>query len=132
LIVFDPVIILIAILLFIAKNGTPFFFQDRLSFKEKRIQMVKFKSMNDKKNTQGVLLPDKDYLTNAVSIVNKKSLDELSQLLNVLRGDKNLIGPRPLLFKYLPLYSLEQHKRYLVKLGITGWSQVNGRNTISW
>lgn len=130
--VLSPVILFVMVLLMLANNGRPFFFQDRPGYREKRIRIVKFKSMNDKRDKDGNLLPDKDRLTSVGKVVRSTSLDELPQLFNVLKGDMSLIGPRPLLFKYLPLYSDEQRKRHLVRPGITGWAQVNGRNTISW
>lgn len=128
----SPLFLLITILLFFANQGKPFFFQDRPGFLEKRIQIIKFKSMNDKRNENGQLLPDNLRLTAVGKVVRQTSLDELPQLFNVIKGDMSLIGPRPLLFKYLPLYSSEQRKRHLVRPGITGLAQVNGRNTISW
>ena len=94
--------------------------------------MVKFKTMTDERDTEGNLLPDKDRLTKVGKFVRSTSLDELPQLINVLKGDMALIGPRPLLPKYLPLYSKEQYRRHEVRPGITGWAQVNGRNNISW
>lgn len=127
-----PVLLLLTLLLFISNKGTPFFFQDRPGCKEKRIKIVKFKSMNNDKDEQGNLLPDKERLTAFGKFIRKTSLDELPQLINVLRGDMSLVGPRPLLFKYLPLYSNDQKRRHDVKPGITGWAQINGRNTISW
>ncbi|MBL0356314.1 MAG: sugar transferase [Chitinophagaceae bacterium] len=128
----SPVIVVVTILLYIANKGKPFFFQDRIGKDEKVIQVIKFKSMNDERDAAGKLLPDNVRLTRVGSFVRKTSLDELPQLINVLRGDMSLVGPRPLLPKYLPLYSEEQHKRHLVQPGITGWAQVNGRNSISW
>jgi lipopolysaccharide/colanic/teichoic acid biosynthesis glycosyltransferase len=130
--VLSPVILFVTVLLMLANNGKPFFFQDRPGFREKRIRIVKFKSMNDKRDENGNLLPDNVRLTTVGKFVRSTSLDELPQLFNILKGDMSLIGPRPLLFKYLPLYSDEQRKRHLVRPGITGWAQVNGRNTISW
>ncbi len=132
LILLSPVILIVTLMLFFANNGRPFFFQDRPGFNEKRIRIIKFKSMNDKRDKQGDLLPDNVRLTKVGSFVRSTSLDELPQLFNVLKGDMSLIGPRPLLFKYLPLYSKDQRKRHAVRPGITGWAQVNGRNTISW
>ncbi len=128
----SPLIIVLIFLLFITNNGYPFFFQDRPGFKTKRFKLIKFKSMNDKKGENGELLPDNKRLTTVGKFIRKTSLDELPQLFNVLKGDMSLVGPRPLLFKYLPLYSNEQKRRHNVRPGITGWAQVNGRNSISW
>jgi lipopolysaccharide/colanic/teichoic acid biosynthesis glycosyltransferase len=127
-----PIILLITLLLVIANNGSPFFFQLRPGKQEKIFKVIKFKTMNDAKDASGKLLPDNERLTLIGRFVRKTSLDELPQLFNVLIGDMSLIGPRPLLPQYLPLYSEEQKRRHLVKPGITGWAQVNGRNAISW
>lgn len=132
LVVLSPVIVLTALLLFIANNGKPFFFQQRPGKHGRIFRIVKFKTMNDKKDAQGNLLPDADRLTLIGKIVRKSSLDELPQLINVLKGDMSLVGPRPLLVEYLPLYNAQQARRHDVKPGITGWAQVNGRNSISW
>jgi undecaprenyl phosphate N,N'-diacetylbacillosamine 1-phosphate transferase len=132
LVVLSPVILLTAVLLFIANNGKPFFFQQRPGKHGRIFRIVKFKTMNDKKDAQGNLLPDADRLTLIGKIVRKSSLDELPQLINVLKGDMSLVGPRPLLVEYLPLYNAQQARRHDVKPGITGWAQVNGRNSISW
>ena len=132
LIILSPIIILTAILLLIANNGKIFFFQQRPGLNCKPFKIVKFKTMTDKKDTDGNLLNDDKRLTKVGRFVRKTSLDEIPQLLNVLIGDMSLIGPRPLLPEYLPLYNSEQKKRHLVRPGITGWAQVNGRNTISW
>jgi len=113
-------------------KGRAFFFQERPGKDEKPIFIIKFKSMTDERDKDGKLLPDNQRLTKLGSFIRKFSLDELPQLINVLKGDMSLVGPRPLLYKYIPLYSDEQRKRHLVKPGITGWAQVNGRNTISW
>jgi len=128
----SPVILIVIILLFIANRGKPFFFQERIGKNERSFYVIKFKSMNDRRDSDGKLLPDNVRLTPVGAFVRKTSLDELPQLINVLKGDMSLVGPRPLLPKYLPLYSEEQHKRHLVQPGITGWAQVNGRNSISW
>ena len=118
--------------LFFANKGKPFFFQIRPGFNEKLFNIVKFKTMTDAKDDEGNLLPDAARMTKIGSFVRKTSLDELPQLINVLRGDMSLIGPRPLLQEYLPLYTTEQKKRHNIRPGITGWAQVNGRNAISW
>ena len=132
IILFFPIGFLIILLLFIQNSGTPFFFQDRPGKDQQKIQIIKFKSMTDAKDDAGNLLPDNERLTKLGAFIRKTSLDELPQLLNVLKGDMSLIGPRPLLFKYIPLYSKEQLRRHEVRPGITGWAQVNGRNSISW
>lgn len=132
LILLSPVFILVGILLSIANNGTPFFVQTRPGKNEKLFSIVKFKTMNDKSDTSGNLVSDAERLTVAGKFIRKTSLDEIPQLINVLKGDMSLIGPRPLLPQYLTLYNAEQKKRHQVKPGITGWAQVNGRNAISW
>lgn len=128
----SPIFIIVTIGLLIANAGKPFFYQKRPGKGEKIFTIIKFKTMNDKKDAQGKLLPDSVRLTKIGQFVRKTSLDEIPQLLNVLIGDMSLIGPRPLLPDYLELYTPEQKKRHLVRPGITGWAQVNGRNAISW
>lgn len=132
LLVLSPLFIVVMIGLYVANQGKPFFFQTRPGKDEKLFRIVKFKTMNDKKDSEGNLLSDAERLTRIGRFVRKTSLDEIPQLLNVLKGDMSLIGPRPLLVQYLPLYNAEQKKRHDVRPGITGWAQVNGRNAISW
>lgn len=127
------IIILVAIWLYLANKGAgAFFTQDRPGKNGKIFKVIKFKTMTDERDAQGNLLPDADRLTKVGKFVRSTSIDELPQLINVLKGDMALIGPRPLLPQYLPLYSKEQARRHEVRPGITGWAQVNGRNTISW
>ncbi|WP_233861328.1 sugar transferase [Tenacibaculum piscium] len=132
LVLLSPIFIIVLILLSIYNNGKPFFFQKRPGKKEKIFKVIKFKTMNDKKDNEGNLLSDELRLTKVGNFVRKTSLDELPQLLNVLKGDMSLIGPRPLLIEYLPLYSKSQQRRHNVRPGITGLAQINGRNAISW
>ncbi|MCX8531510.1 sugar transferase [Chryseobacterium luquanense] len=128
----SPIFILVTIGLFFANSGKPFFFQVRPGKNERLFKIIKFKTMSDKKDKDGNLLPDSKRLTKIGSFVRKTSLDELPQLINVLKGDMSLIGPRPLLPDYLAFYSEFQKQRHIVKPGITGWAQINGRNAISW
>lgn len=132
LIILSPVISFTAIFLFLANNGKIFFFQLRPGLNSKPFKIVKFKTMRDTFDSDGVPLQDDVRLTKVGSIVRSLSLDELLQLINVLKGDMSLVGPRPLLMQYLTRYSPEQAKRHNVRPGITGWAQVNGRNAISW
>ncbi|MFC4871583.1 sugar transferase [Negadavirga shengliensis] len=132
LLLLSPLIVFLIVALAIQNGGPAFFFQERPGYKEKPFYIIKFKSMNDKRDARGRLLPDMERMTRLGGLVRKLSLDELPQLINVLKGDMSLVGPRPLLFKYIPLYSPQQRRRHEVRPGITGWAQVNGRNAISW
>ena len=132
LIILSPIFIVVMLSLLIANNGKPFFYQQRPGLNERIFKVIKFKTMNDKKDKSGNLLPDKERLTPVGRFVRKTSLDEIPQLINVIKGDMSLIGPRPLLVKYLPLYSDFQKRRHEARPGITGWAQINGRNAISW
>jgi len=127
-----PLVILLTLLLFIANNGSPFFFQLRPGKNEKIFKLIKFRTMNNRRGADGELLPDSVRLTKIGKFVRRTSLDELPQLFSVLKGDMSLVGPRPLLVEYLPLYNEQQRKRHNVKPGITGWAQINGRNALSW
>ena len=128
-----PILLLIAIFLYFANRGAgAFFTQSRPGRNGKIFKVIKFKTMTDEKDANGKLLPDAQRLTKVGKFIRSTSLDELPQLINVLKGDMALIGPRPLLPEYLPLYSKEQARRHEVRPGITGWAQVHGRNAISW
>jgi undecaprenyl phosphate N,N'-diacetylbacillosamine 1-phosphate transferase len=132
LILVSPILLVTSVLLAFQNRGTPFFLQTRPGKHQRAFKIIKFKTMTDERDAEGDLLQDVNRLTNFGKIIRKLSIDELPQLINVLKGDMSLIGPRPLLFKYVPLYTKEQLRRHEVKPGITGWAQVNGRNNISW
>ena len=133
LICISPILLVVTIWLHFANKGAgAFFCQERPGKDGKIFKIIKFKTMTDERDTNGKLLPDKDRLTKVGRFVRSTSIDELPQLFNVLKGDMSLIGPRPLLVQYLPLYSPEQARRHEVRPGITGWAQCHGRNAISW
>ncbi|MEY8848955.1 sugar transferase [Psychroserpens sp. XS_ASV72] len=128
----SPIFISVWLALLFKNNGKAFFFQERPGKNGRIFKIIKFKTMNDKTDANGKLLPASERLTKAGIFVRKHSLDEIPQLLNVIKGDMSLIGPRPLLVKYLPRYNNFQKQRHNIRPGITGWAQVNGRNAISW
>jgi lipopolysaccharide/colanic/teichoic acid biosynthesis glycosyltransferase len=128
----SPVLLIIAILLALVNKGSPFFLQTRPGKDEKLFKIIKFRTMTGAIDDKGVLFPDEKRVTSIGKMIRKTSLDELPQLINVIKGDMSLIGPRPLLVEYLPLYNSKQKERHNVKPGITGWAQINGRNLISW
>jgi len=127
-----PFLVILSILLLISLKGNPFFYQKRIGLKLKPFNLVKFRSMTSEVDADGVLLPDKYRLTKVGQLLRNLSLDELPQLLNVMKGEMSIVGPRPLLPEYVPLYNDFQNRRHEVKPGITGWAQVNGRNAITW
>jgi undecaprenyl phosphate N,N'-diacetylbacillosamine 1-phosphate transferase len=131
-ILFFPVFLLILAVMVLSGHGAPFFTQIRPGKKEKLFTLIKFRTMNNKRDVNGKLLPDFERMTPIGSFLRKTSLDEVPQLINVLKGDMSLVGPRPLLPEYLPLYNAFQARRHEVLPGITGWAQVNGRNAIRW
>lgn len=132
LLVLLPVSLISFFILLYQNKGNVFFFQERPGLHQRAFRIIKFKTMTDAQDAEGKLLPDHLRITKAGKIIRKLSIDELPQLINVIRGDMSLVGPRPLLFKYIPLYSKEHNRRHDVRPGITGWAQVNGRNSISW
>jgi lipopolysaccharide/colanic/teichoic acid biosynthesis glycosyltransferase len=131
-IILIPLFVSVGFLLFFTNKRKVFFLQYRVGKKAVKFKVIKFKTMNDIKDKNGLLLPDNDRLIYIGNFLRKTSLDEIPQLVNVIKGDMSLIGPRPLLIEYLPLYTEEQRRRHEIRPGITGWAQVNGRNAISW
>lgn len=132
ILILSLVFVLVILVLFFVNNGKVFFIQDRPGKNGRIFKIVKFKTMSDARDEKGNLLPDAERLTFVGRIIRKASLDEMPQLINVLKGDMSLVGPRPLLPEYLPLYNSFQKRRHEVKPGITGWAQINGRNAITW
>lgn len=127
-----PVLLIIILVQMVVYRGQSFFLQERPGKHEKPFHVIKFKTMSDEEDDSGVLLPNHKRITKSGAFLRKTSLDEIPQLINVLKGEMSFVGPRPLLFKYVPLYSDEQRRRHDVMPGITGWAQINGRNAISW
>lgn len=132
LIILSPLFLFLTILLYFTNDGHPFFLQARPGLNERIFTLIKFRTMNSLKTEQGIILPDIQRITYIGNLLRKTSLDEIPQLLNVLKGDMSLVGPRPLLPEYLKLYNPDQRKRHKVLPGITGWAQIKGRNFLSW
>lgn len=130
--VLSPILLIILLFLFFTGVKKPIFLQERIGYKCRSFVIIKFRTMNDKKGSSGILLSDKERLTFIGKIIRKLSLDELPQLINVLKGEMSLIGPRPLLPRYLPYYTQKENLRHSVKPGISGLAQINGRNTLDW
>lgn len=132
LLVLSPILLILTVLGAVKMKGNPFFTQLRPGKNEKIFRLIKFRSMTCEKDADGNLLPDKQRLTRYGKILRSTSLDELPELINILKGDMSIVGPRPLLVQYLPLYNAQQRRRHEVRPGMTGYAQVNGRNAISW
>lgn len=132
LLVLSPLLILVILLLASANKGNPFFLQKRPGKDGRIFKIVKFRTMTNERDSKGNLLPDEKRLTGMGKLVRKTSIDEIPQLINIVKGDMSLVGPRPLLPQYLKLYNKRQKRRHEVKPGLTGWAQINGRNSISW
>jgi undecaprenyl phosphate N,N'-diacetylbacillosamine 1-phosphate transferase len=132
LLLLSPIFLLITVILLFTNKGKPFFLHQRPGKNGTPIYVIKFKSMNDNKDENGEFLPFQQRVTKFGDFIRKYSLDEIPQLINVLKGDMSLVGPRPLLMSYMPLYNENQIRRHNVKPGITGWAQINGRNSITW
>lgn len=130
--VFSPLFLALIVIGFFAMKGNPFFTQERPGYHEKIFKLIKFRTMTNERDENGALLPDEVRLNRYGRFLRSTSLDELPEAINILIGDMSVIGPRPLLVKYLPLYNEEQHRRHNVRPGLSGWAQVNGRNAVSW